>query len=301
MRFSVPLLVLAACRSPDAPPPAHPMLTDGVVDVAGRSFHVHCEGTGAPTVVFDAGRGGSGRVWKFVVPEVRSLTRACVYDRLGNGYSAPAPPRHTSREMAEELHAVLAAAHLPGPFVLVGHSLGGLNIRMFVSAHPSDVAGMVFVDAPTDDMQKALWAILTPEQVQWYEAAMARRGVEAYDLTAFRKSIAELHDAKRPLGDLPIVVLSRGRPYARDEVAPGATEEQARASDRVHQESEAALARESTNSALVIARESGHDIHFEQPKLVAESVREVVEAARLHAPVDAARLAAFAGVARVGP
>src|SRR3954471_23726028 len=99
------LLPLVACHAANPPP-----LAGSVVDVGGRSLHIHCIGDGAPVVVLDAGLGNDGSTWSQVQPEVGRFTRACVYDRAGTGRSGAAPRPHTSRQMVEELHALLGRA-----------------------------------------------------------------------------------------------------------------------------------------------------------------------------------------------
>ena len=121
-----------------------PILRHGIgslADARDVSLHIHCVGHGEPRVIFDAGLGSDGTVWSNVLPEVGRFTTACAYDGAGLGQSGPAPRPHTNRRMAEELHALLLAAGLNGPYVLVGHSMGGVNVRLFASEHPDDMAG----------------------------------------------------------------------------------------------------------------------------------------------------------------
>jgi pimeloyl-ACP methyl ester carboxylesterase len=97
---------------------------DGLVDIGGRSLHIHCAGHGSPVVVLDAGLGNDGGTWADVQPELARFTRACVYDRAGRGYSDPSPKPHTSQHIVTDLHELLGRAGIEGPYVLVGHSLG---------------------------------------------------------------------------------------------------------------------------------------------------------------------------------
>ena len=117
-----------------------------LVSIGTDRLHVQCLGTGAPPVIFDAALGGSSLSWTFVQPAVASVTTACVYDRAGFGWSDAGPIPRTASRLADELHALIAAAGLEGPFVLVGHSFGGLTIRLFAARYPALVAGLVFVD-----------------------------------------------------------------------------------------------------------------------------------------------------------
>ena len=117
-----------------------------LISVGTHRLHLNCMGHGRPTVVFDAALGGSSLSWTLVHPAVAAFATACVYDRAGFGWSDPGPMPRTAGRLADELHEVLTRGGVDGPFVLVGHSFGGLTIRIFASRHPNSVAGLVFVD-----------------------------------------------------------------------------------------------------------------------------------------------------------
>ena len=123
------------------PPPGQ------MVDVGGHRLHVHCIGTGSPTVVLEAAAPGWSLYWSLVQPEVAKVTRVCAYDRAGLGWSERGPLPRTGQRMARELHRLLERAGIIGPYVLVGHSLGGFVARLYRQDHPDDVVGMVLVDA----------------------------------------------------------------------------------------------------------------------------------------------------------
>ena len=122
-----------------------------LVDVNGHRMHLDCSGAGSPTVVMDAGLGDSSVTWALVQREVATFTRACSYDRPGYGWSDGAKVPRDSLAVARQLHALLAAAAIPGPYLLVGHSFGGLNQLVFHSLYPSEVAGIVLVDSSHPD------------------------------------------------------------------------------------------------------------------------------------------------------
>ncbi len=112
-----------------------------------RSCQLYDEGeAGAPTVVMDIGAGGNVLDWQPVQPEVAGFARVCTYDRGGAGWSEPGAQPRTSQQFVEELHALLDNAGIEGPYVLVGHSLGGNNVQIYASRYPDEVAGMVLVD-----------------------------------------------------------------------------------------------------------------------------------------------------------
>ncbi len=117
-----------------------------LIDIGGYRLHMHVEGTGAPTVVLDAGAGGIGLSWELVRPAIAKVTRVVVYDRAGLGWSDPSPYPRDAHTMAQELHAMLTISRIPGPYILVGHSLGGPVARQFAAKYPDEVAGLVMVD-----------------------------------------------------------------------------------------------------------------------------------------------------------
>jgi pimeloyl-ACP methyl ester carboxylesterase len=123
-----------------------------LVDIGGRHLYLACQGTAAPMVVFVAGLGDRGEAaWGAVWGQVARNARACVYDRAGLGRSDPNPRTTTYQAATDDLHALLRRGHIPGPYVLVGHSLGGLLTRLYAHQHPADVAGVVLVDATPVD------------------------------------------------------------------------------------------------------------------------------------------------------
>ena len=126
-------------------------------------LNIDCAGRGSPAVILDSGMGIPALGWMRVQPEVAKFTHVCSYDRAGYGWSDPGPEPRTSVQIANELKALLDAAGEKGPFVLVGHSFGGFNIRVFAKQHPNDVVGVVLLDASHEDWEQRLDALLSPE------------------------------------------------------------------------------------------------------------------------------------------
>lgn len=118
-----------------------------MIDVGGHRLHLYCIGNGSPTVVLESPAPGWSLYWTLVQPEVAKTTRVCAYDRAGLGWSDPGPLPRTGQRMAQELHRLLDRADVPGPYILVGHSLGGLVARLYREDHRKEVVGMVLVDA----------------------------------------------------------------------------------------------------------------------------------------------------------
>jgi pimeloyl-ACP methyl ester carboxylesterase len=120
------------------------------------TLSIDCRGQGSPTVVLDSGLGVPAVGWNPVQTEVAKFTRVCSYDRAGYGWSGESSAPRTSAEIVKELHALLAAANEKGPYILVGHSFGGFNVRVYNGQYPNDVAGMVLVDSSHEDQLSRL-------------------------------------------------------------------------------------------------------------------------------------------------
>lgn len=118
-----------------------------LIDVGGHALHVNCRGSGSPTVVLEPGAGGSSSDLELVVPSVADDTRVCVYDRAGRGWSEPAGGAQDGVTVAADLHALLQRGNVPGPYVLAGHSFGGLYVLIFAARYPDEVTGIVLVDS----------------------------------------------------------------------------------------------------------------------------------------------------------
>jgi len=117
-----------------------------LIDVGGHRLHLSCAGSGTPTVILEAGLGASGPSWGWISAAIAGDTRVCVYDRAGRGWSDPAPVTNDGVGVATDLHVLLERGHVPGPFVLVGHSSGAQYVRIFAGRYPEQVAGMVLLD-----------------------------------------------------------------------------------------------------------------------------------------------------------
>jgi pimeloyl-ACP methyl ester carboxylesterase len=125
---------------------AYPM-PGQLIDVGGHRLHLSCTGSGTPTVVLEPGGGGMSSILGWIAPAVARDTRVCVYDRAGRGWSEPADTAQDGAQIATDLHTLLQRGHVPGPYVLAGHSFGGLYVLTFAARYPDEVAGMVLVDS----------------------------------------------------------------------------------------------------------------------------------------------------------
>ncbi len=142
------------------PPPGQ------LVDMDGYKLHIHCMGDGTPTVVLDAGLGCDSLEWALVQPEIAQFAKVCSYDRAGYGWSEESPYPRTSEQIVEELHALLSRSNIRPPFILVGHSFGGLNVQLYAKRYPNEVFGLVLVDSAHE--KSIEWLPPDPKQ-SWLE------------------------------------------------------------------------------------------------------------------------------------
>ena len=276
-----------------------------VVDVGGYSMHLYCtgEGGGAPTVVMDSGLGGTVLDWQLVQPEVAQFARVCTYDRAGMGWSEPGAQPRTSQQIVEELHDLLGNAGVQGPYVLVGHSFGGTNVQLYASQYPNEVAGMVLVDSATENgmlvtLTEALQGspvttkILATIGVTRLPYTLGGETDERTAISSHRKHYFAVADetssweesfeqrlaSPLSLGDKPLIVLTAGAFNIPPDA--GIPQEQIDPFLEAHSEFQADLPLHSQNSEQIIAEDSGHYIQEEQPDVVIDAIREVLEAAR---------------------
>jgi pimeloyl-ACP methyl ester carboxylesterase len=166
------------------PPPGQ------MVEVGGYSLHINCVGQGSPTVVLDGGSGEWSAQWVRVQREVSGTIRVCAYDRAGMGWSEMGPEPRDAKQISSELHALLGTASIEGPYVLVGHSFGGMYVQTYATRYPDEVAGVALVDSSTDpdqfgprseareshEPQKQSFAVV-PQLAQFGVSLLARLGV----------------------------------------------------------------------------------------------------------------------------
>jgi pimeloyl-ACP methyl ester carboxylesterase len=285
------------------PPPGR------LVDIGGYRLHLWCTGNGAPAVILDTGLGGSSAGWGFVQPDVARFTRVCSYDRAGMGYSDPGPSPRTARRIASELAELLARSGIAGPVVLVGASIAGFDVRVFASDHPERAAGLVLVDASHEDQAHEVPQLarfvpllstlgvfrllgvsfgeriesLAPSVRQFARATSFRAAgyqAAADEIIHIWDSASEVRSSRRKL-TIPVLVITGGR---------GADENW-----RQLQRDQASL---SERGCLIVAEQSGHVVQVDQPEVVVNAIRTVVETARGH---DVPLCDTRANVERRGP
>jgi uncharacterized protein (DUF885 family)/pimeloyl-ACP methyl ester carboxylesterase len=275
---SVPPTATLALPTPTPTITATPQLTSelkGWVDVGGHRLHIHCTGTGTPTVVMEAGYNDTGQTWSLVQPEVSKVARACSYDRAGLGKSDPGSEPYDSLQAVNELNTLLVNAGIEGPFVLVGHSLGGLYARLYADRYRQNVVGLVLVDSAHPDQFRQMLAALPPESPNESESVRFYRDWFT-SATPDPTLDPDLFQAGS-LGDLPLVVLSAPNKTRADDVPLDLNTQL----NEIWLELQEELARLSSNSTLLISEKSQHFIQQDQPELVVDAILRMVSAARL--------------------
>lgn len=238
------------------------------VDVGGLRLHVVARGRGAPAVVLDAGLGGTADSWSEVAPAVASFTRVVAYDRAGLGRSDAGPSPRTSGRIVEELKILLERSGVPPPYVLVGHSFGGLNVRLFAARWPEAVAGLVLVDATHEDFpSREVLLRGTIDRRRAESQLLLMRSAIREEYESFEASAEEMRRAG-PLPRVPIIVLSAGR----FEGTP--------ALRRLWLDFQDDLVGRYVGTEQRIAETSGHNIPANEPETVVAAIRDVVAAVR---------------------
>lgn len=299
-----------------------------LVQVEGdRRLNIYCTGSGSPTVVLDAGLGDSTRAWGLVQPQLSQLSRTCAYDRAGLGFSDPSNRAGTSANIVDDLHRLLTNADIHPPYVLVGHSFGGMNVKLFARTHTAEVVGLVLVDPSHEEQSSMIWDIdpASRAQHQSYSNSLQECKLsKVEDLTEgsdlFKRCVGEpspryvpelnaadmllarqparrqawvsefenifiasseqLRAVDGPLGDVPIIVLTK------EPAKPSAGETQAMRDAKnqgwikLHEH----IAAMSTRGSRRTVVPSGHYIQQDRPDAVVAAVREVVLASRAAKP-----------------
>ena len=262
-----------------------------LVAIGGHRLHLRCVGpTGnGPTVILEAGGGGFSSVWSHVQNLLEPRVRTCAYDRAGLGWSEQGPAPRTMRQEVFELHNLLETAKIPGPYVLVGHSIGGLLVRLYAEQDPNDVIGLVLVD-PTHEssvlfnLRLGKWVRIrelatgrvVPEPVRQGRISKGYNPDDDYLAEEMQRMFLSRQVNPEPLGSRPLIVLSAAKPGPPP---PGTSQELADQLSRERDEQKSDLTKLSRNSKLVRDPSSGHNLHVDNPQLVASSIEQVVDAA----------------------
>ncbi len=275
----------------DAPPP-----TGSLVDTGSGKLHLRCMGSGGPSVIFEAGLGGSSLEWDTIQTSLQRVTRTCAYDRAGLGWSDATDKPRTSSMMVDELRGLLHAGDVPPPYIIVAHSFGGYNAQLFARRYPEETVGVVLVDAshpnqvhrflappiavntaPSNHRRFLVLAPVRPPNTLPAKLravattlALQRKAIHtaSQELLNFRRSASAITLA-RPFPDIPLVVISRG-------VRMWPDSRRGRLMEELWRTLQVELSALSRLSAHLIANEGGHHVHLDQPRLVSDAVRLVL-------------------------
>lgn len=262
--------------------------TGNMVDVGGHRLYYETSGWGRPRVVIDVGVGESFGSWAFVAAELAKTTSVLVYDRAGYGRSEMGPLPRNARAEAADLKALLRKAAIHGPYVLVGHSLGGLNLQVFAHEYPEGVAGLVLLDPPPRGWLagqafpglKEMFLRVTADTLKAAEAAERSADGNERRGALFLRTVASEHGemfastardvlAADSFGALRLVVIASGRPNPQ-------FGEEAEAWQKYWIEESRKLAGLSSSGEFVLAETSGHQIHKDAPTVVLAAIRKLL-------------------------
>lgn len=252
-----------------------------LIDVGGYHLSVHVKGSGGPVVVLEAPFGSGHEAWVKVQDDVAQFTTVCSYDRASVGWSECAPVPRTFKDSVRDLHVLLERLALPAPYVLVGHSIGGPLGMLYACIYPADVAGLVLVDSSHPDQRARFLSALPPESAdepasvrefrKWQQAPSALTP-EWDDATI----CFEQARGCRTLGDLPLTVITAGKPWNPFDPSDA----RAAQHDQLWRDLQMELVHLSSRSTQRFAEQSGHMVPLDQPEIVIDTIREMVNALR---------------------
>ncbi len=295
MRTRSTLLLLAGligaswfggCGESSQDPPEIGVGSEGeLVDVGTHRLRVECRGEGSPMVMIDVGIGESYDLWQPIIDELSQITTVCIYDRAGYRESDPGPHPRTVGQSAHELHALLEKISAEPPHILVGHSLGALNVMLLAAWEAQDVAGLVLLDPPPRDFIAGrrfpgLRDLAEEETAGMRQGAEQARERGQEDQAVFLETVASEHEALfqdsaeqigtiDSFGDLPLIVVASGVPNPM-------FGDSAEAFQEFWIESNRKLAGLSRAGEFILAAESEHHIHRDAPQVVLDAIQQLL-------------------------
>jgi len=286
-----------------------------LVDVGGYSLHLNCTGRGAQTVILEAGSGMWSMDWYVVQKNISQFSKVCSYDRAGHGWSDFGDEPRTINHIVDELHTLLAAAEIDHPYVMVGASFGGSIVQLYELAYPAEVSGLVLVDARPKGFSEELRKV-SPNEVSaltegrafvsgLYDIGLVTAIIGLQGPFEFKEQPPHLHEVYAHLGrltkhtaahakelavdpisdqqmqsigsliDKPLVVIVHGqKTMFKDQL--GLSDKEAEQMEQTWLDLQNQLLELSTNSTHLVAKESGHLVHQDQPDIIVEAVRELI-------------------------
>jgi len=277
-----------------------------LVNIGSHRLHIHCEGRGSPTIIFDSGIGGFSLEWSTIQKHlVKNNLKVCSYDRAGYGWSDSGPKPRTTARITKELKTLLTQANIPGPYLLVGHSFGGFNIRYFASEYPQLIAGLILIDSShPQQFNTQEFGVIKPKKIKPKKYASGFRikiiqPIIANNFPKENKRIAQIlmstNKSLKTLVDelenmetsaiqlnghlnhvqhkFPVMIITRGmRVWPNNRL--GNRKEQKWVKLQYD------LENISKNSTHFFAYKSGHAIHLDEPKLVIDKILLTIEKSR---------------------
>jgi pimeloyl-ACP methyl ester carboxylesterase len=252
-----------------------------LIDVGGYQLSAHVKGSGSPVVVLESSLGSGHELWSKVQDSVAQFTTVCSYDRAGLGWSDSVSRPRTFQDSARDLHVLLQQLAVPAPYVLVGSSAGGLLGILYACAYSAEVAGLVLVDSSHPDQRTRFLTILASEDAG--EPPNVREYRKSLQSSAFLEPEWDgaticFEEARScgTLGALPLTVITAGKPWNPFDPFDKRTARH----DQIWRDLQLDLMRLSSHSTQRFAEQSGHMVPFEQPEIVIDAIREMVETIR---------------------
>ncbi|MGG4144018.1 alpha/beta hydrolase [Paenibacillus algorifonticola] len=281
-----------------------------LVDVGGHKLHINMAGSGSPTILLEAGSGETSLSWRDIPEQLASFATVVSYDRAGYAWSETATKVRTGEQIVEELHTALDEAGISGPYLMVGHSLGGMYARLFAETYADEVSGLVLIDArPENDERETLpileqenfggnppvWmlkllkssgafrlfgdflleGLVAPEDRQLFINVIATpRYFEAKEAEAELAYLTEDAIRGQQLGNLPVKIIARGVP--QDYASFGISEDGGKKLEDIWQAGQREMLNISSDSELIIAEKSGHMVIHDEPELIVQTIRSML-------------------------
>ncbi|MBU9722377.1 MULTISPECIES: alpha/beta fold hydrolase [Bacillaceae] len=216
---------------------------------------------GKPTIIMDAGYGDDSKAWGSVIEDISKLSNVLIYDRAGLGKSESSSKPRTSFEMVQDLKTLLIEAKIHPPYILVGHSFGGVNMRIFATEYQKDVKGLVLIDSTPEDYRKRF----LPTMPQDFQQAYNKQFTSECNYDDFMESLKQLKETKIEL-NIPLIVLSAGSKthYSQE-------------SQKLWNEMQREILEISSEGELVIAENSTHYIQNDQPEVVISAIKSLID------------------------
>lgn len=266
-----------------------------LVNVGNRNLEVTYLGAGQPTVVLESGLGDDAGTWANakLQQEIGAFSKVCAYSRAGLGESDPSPEPRTVQDVINDLEAVLADIAVESPVILVGHSIGGLIVNMYAHQHPQQIVGLVFVDASHPNQEGAFRKVFPTALSDAFELHEQETASENWDSLAARQQGETEYMRPGSLGDKPIIILTadtslldhKAIEWTRENIWSDYDETIDRAEKGAWKVLQAQYAKLSSNTRHTEVEGSSHYIHHDNPEVVVEAIRQVVESVRTGKPL----------------